>query len=175
MKQLPQNLIEAIAKASTIVIIGKSATGKTTVTDQIREHFGDKFVYLHTDDYAENGYEQSLYDLIDALPSDPMPIVIEGVQGYRLLRKWAESGRYPDLIIETLCTPGERINRYVNRGEGYKVHALDKFDQNLNKVFQDFMAIARDRMPPVIKVRTDEESATRTVNPNDPRQVDYKV
>lgn len=100
----------------TIVIIGAPASGKTFAASLL---FGKLSTHqlVNTDLYKDHGFEQSLYALRDALAESEYPKIIEGVLGYRLLRKGAEMGDfYPDVVVE-MQVPDEVIERqYEQRG-----------------------------------------------------------
>lgn len=85
-----------------ILIIGYPKSGKSTLfellvaQEESPEHF-----HLHTDDYKEYPYVEQLYLIMDEL-RDKERWIVEGIQGYRLLRKYAQLNDdtfRPDLII----------------------------------------------------------------------------
>lgn len=110
-------LLERDFTGENVLIIGCPASGKSTIAQMIAErHSGHHLV--HTDDYMQHGYEQSLYVLIDELKSGHLngmgDLLIEGILGYRLLRKGVEQDfYYPDVVIELLITD-ERMERTYN-------------------------------------------------------------
>lgn len=123
------------------VIIGLAASGKTTLSEYLHERFPDHSLF-HTDDYMSFGYEESLYRLMSDLQADQNPLkIIEGVQGYRLLRKLLQIDQAwnVDLIIVTVCDEEERMRRYLSRPENAgKADKLLAFDKNLEKVEREF-------------------------------------
>lgn len=129
----------------TIVVVGLPATGKTTVTEAILTNYKDrKIKVFRTDDYIKYGFEKSLYVLMDHLRKDISPIrLIEGVQGYRLLRKGVELGTFlPDLVIVCVADTATRQTRFLQRppkdtGTGTKRHK--GFDAMLTKIFDDYV------------------------------------
>lgn len=123
-----------------IVIIGLTASGKTTLTEKVVELCPDHTVF-HTDDYMQFGFEQSLYKLISDIKADQNDRkIIEGVQGFRLLRKGLQNQDfYPDLVIHCYCDTEERIRRYAARGEGKKTPT--GFDKSCYKIFEDYKAL----------------------------------
>ena len=99
--------------SGNILIIGGPATGKTTLSKQLSESLQDHTV-IHTDTFMARGYEQGLYDILDHLKTIQGPTLIEGVQGFRLLRKGAQLGSYyPDMVID-VETSQKNIERTYN-------------------------------------------------------------
>jgi len=54
----------------------------------------------------DNGYERGLYQILDKIKATEGPTLIEGVQGFRLLRKGLQENLYnPDTVIHMFSTP----------------------------------------------------------------------
>jgi len=124
------------------VIIGHPDTGKTYLTDELAAQYPDHKVY-HTDDYQKHGWDQSLYVMMRDIETDgAKKIIVEGVQGYRLLRKWAQEGKPgADLIIitERMPRPDQaRASQYTGVG--------------LQTVWRDY-AQQVGKLPRIIKYR----------------------
>lgn len=92
----PSELIKEIEKSNRVVIIGAPASGKTTLAKMLEQHF----LVIHTDDYIGLGYDKALYSLMEDLDYWNDEWIIEGVLGYRLLRKLRQIDQDVDLIIE---------------------------------------------------------------------------
>jgi hypothetical protein len=119
-----------------IVVIGLPLTGKSTITEMFVTQFPDYQVF-HTDDYIQYGYEQSLYVLMEDIKKCKCEkIIIEGVQGYRLLRKGIQLGSFfPDLVVHVSASVETRLDR--ERASESVVHT--GFDKNLCKVWSDYL------------------------------------
>jgi len=137
----------------TIVVVGLPASGKTTVADELRKQFPDYSIY-HSDDYMHHGYNDSMYELMKDVQTDPNPKkIIEGVQAYRLLRKGVELNNFhADLVITVEAQEATREQRYVSRGNGIN----RAFDKNLAKVWADYTANVK-RVPRFLTIKTDEK------------------
>src|SRR5690606_35051402 len=101
--------------------------------------------------YLSHGYEQSLYALI-ADVDFANPYIIEGIQGYRLLRKMVQLGLpLPDLII--ICKASEQATalRYKERGKPVPKST----GKALDTVWFEFLKICKDH-PPVLHFDTNE-------------------
>lgn len=119
-------------KYNTIVIVGLPATGKSWLADRVP--FSHK-VY-RTDDYMYHDWEDALYALMADIKRGPAKQVIEGVQGYRLLRKLAQLNmKGPDLVIRCIATKELRQRRYMDRGKNLSAN----FDSTLQKIWVDYV------------------------------------
>lgn len=127
-----KNLILAAEK---IVVIGLPATGKTYLAERLAKLLPEHRIY-HTDDYAEQGYKESLYSLINDVYAGPGKYIVEGVQGYRFLRKNQENSFHNiDLIIEVVADSLTRVDRYIDRGK----EMTPAFDKNLQTVMAKYL------------------------------------
>jgi dephospho-CoA kinase len=148
---------DILRKARRVVIIGMPCSGKTFVADFLQAEVLVDHALYHTDDYKDYGYEKSLYVLMDELIAEPSgKQIIEGVQGYRLLRKmYQEYGIMspPDVVIVVEADPLVRMKRYEARGKG---NLPDSFDKNLTTVFRGFMDLLQKSptKPHFITIRT---------------------
>lgn len=74
-----------------LIIAWHPATGKTTLSEKVKARFPDHTV-LHTDDYMEHGYKESLYKLLEDIESYGYKnLIVEWVLGSRLMRKIHEN------------------------------------------------------------------------------------
>lgn len=149
-----EELITRLQGVKTICINGKTAAGKTTLTNLLKKSFPNHS-YYHNDDYKPYGFEGSLYAMMEDIESDPNDYkIIEGIQVPRLLRKGAQTGKFTaDLIIELSCSEENRVKRYILRGDKDKIPNLKAFDQNLAKIWFDFVGYGN--VPPIIRINTD--------------------
>lgn len=135
------DVLRAIQAATFIVVVGGAATGKTTLTKDVE--------CFHTDDYMRYAFDKSLYVLIEDIvkvvkrePSDKK-IIVEGVQGFRLLRKiWQQNWkRKPDLVIHCVADVPTRTQRLLKRGSNPRQSIA--FDGMLLKVWKDWQALVK--------------------------------
>jgi deoxyadenosine/deoxycytidine kinase len=126
-----------LPKKGNVVIIGYAATGKTTFSNTLKF---DGSLY-HTDDYIPYGFEQALYVLMDDLKKDKAPLkVIEGILGYRLLRKGLQlQNFYADLVIVCEATKEVRYDRIKARNKD--VQATFNLDNVCRKIWSDYEAL----------------------------------
>jgi hypothetical protein len=138
-------LPEIKAKENTVVVIGLPACGKSTIALGLLKKY-DRFKYYCTDNYIKYEFKESLYKMMDDLRRDISPCkIIEGVQGYRLLRKGLELKTFsPDLVVICVADKATRQKRFLQReakvtGTGKKRHG--GFDGMLTKIWNDYTAL----------------------------------
>ena len=91
--------------SGNVLIVGDPATGKTKLSGELALRH-PKHTVIHTDDFMDNGYERGLYQILDKIKATEGPTLIEGVQGFRLLRKGLQESSYnPDTVIHMFSTP----------------------------------------------------------------------
>lgn len=129
---------EFLTTAKVVVVIGLPGSGKTTVAQDLHGHILSEHSLYQTDDYIDFGYEQSLYAMLKEMQYDKNPLkLIEGVQGFRFLRKNVETQAYKvDAVVIVDCSPEERAKRYAQRGKG---NLPTSFDRNLETVFKSYL------------------------------------
>lgn len=85
-------------EGKNVLIIGPPYSGKTTLSFNLG---GYGHQVIHTDDYRRWGYHQALLHVLTAISFAKEKTIVEGVLGYRLLRKGVEFGAYfPDVVVE---------------------------------------------------------------------------
>lgn len=127
-------------KDKNVLIIGHAGTGKTNFVQNIMASYVNlsNHKIIHSDDFISYGFEQSLYVLMEAISKEKSKTIVEGVQGYRLLRKGAELGTYkPDLIIIIKSTKTNEV--YKKRGKN--IEKMESFNKSLDKIYHDYLKI----------------------------------
>lgn len=138
-----------LPKKGNVVIIGYAATGKTTFSNTLQF---DGSLY-HTDDYLKYGSVESLYVLMEDLKKDSNPLkVVEGIGGYRLLRKGLQLGNFQaDLIIECQAANEIRYDRIKARSKN--IQATFNMDKACEKIWADYLLLC-NQLPPIKFVRS---------------------
>ena len=110
-----------------IVIVGGPDSGKTSLAIELGELLN--YRVLHTDDYIEHGYVGALDEINKDL--SPVPVIVEGIQGARVLRSGAISGGwFADVVIDLgnygkmlgLATILEDYKKVMQNN--YKIHPI---------------------------------------------------
>ena len=131
----------------TIVIIGRPASGKTTIGNALSARTGTRII--HTDEYIQHGNTEGLYVLLADLAGDTIePVIIEGVMGYRLLRKGVEMDCfYPDVVIE-LEVSDEQVERvYKEQRTEKRSGNLSAFNKGLQTILNQYRDMPNPRPP----------------------------
>lgn len=127
--------LKSYAVFDKVLIIGYPNSGKTTLFEKLAEmpEFKHHFT-IQTDDYKEFPYTDQLYIIMENLRGHETWLV-EGIQGYRLLRKYIQNEDYdlkPNLIL--ICetetrTPDSKHDRMI---------------KGLEKIWNDYVDLEKD-------------------------------
>lgn len=130
-----------------IVIIGRPASGKTYLSAIINGVL-KSLTCIHTDDYQQYGYVDAMYKVLEAVKDDALPHIVEGIQGYRLLRKGVELNcYYPDAVIEINVTDEQVQRVYEMERDEKKLKYLKGFDGMHKKIITDYHEMRNDNKP----------------------------
>lgn len=136
-----------------VLIIGWPASGKTHVANLLwKDNPGHKMI--HTDDYMHHGFKEALYEILRDLKRTRKPTIIEGVQGYRLLRKGVELDcYYPDIVIELEIPESRMYRTYAEQRRGKDPAYLKGFNKMQQKILNDYFAMPNKKKPQWIKLK----------------------
>lgn len=131
-----KDLINLDFFGKNVLIIGCPASGKTFLSNKI-----SRFTHniIHTDDYLNLGYEVGMYAAMDMAMFSVKPSIVEGVLGYRMLRKGIELGSYfPDIVIELLIPYKRQEKTYAKERDKNKLKYLKQFDETHLKILNEY-------------------------------------
>lgn len=135
----------------TVLIIGCPASGKTTLANALKETTGAKVI--HGDDYMVYGYKEAMYEILSDLIKNPGPVIVEGVQGYRLLRKGVElDAFYPDMVIELSVTSEQVEKVYKSERSDKKLKHISGFNKMIEKVLSDYRSMPNPKPPQWVRI-----------------------
>lgn len=120
-----REVLDIDINGKNVLIIGCPASGKTWLSNKMAK---PTHTIIHTDNYKKEGYEMGMYAAMWAATNSEKPTIVEGVYGYRMLRKGAELWNYmPNIVIE-IKIPVQRM--YLT----YRLHRQDKDVEQLEKM-----------------------------------------
>lgn len=136
-----------------VVIVGYPASGKSTLTSQLEKRYPEYTVYRDID-FVKNGYVNGLYELRDRIKKDAKErIIIEGVMGYRFLRKGVQEKDFnADLIIVVKTSEKKRELRYRKRDHSKYKH-LKGLHSGLENIWYEFLS-TKKYQPRIIEYHT---------------------
>ena len=143
----------AIAKANITIIVGPPCAGKTFLAELLKPLF-QTHKFIHTDDYIlKFDFKTAMYEAMNdmILAARESPVIVEGIQTARMLRKSLELKTWaPDLIIEMDTSYSILKERYSirNAGKAYPDSTLKSF----NTVFAEYMDTYKEISPQIIIV-----------------------
>lgn len=134
-------LVKYCSSMNTIVICGYTKTGKVTIAKKLAEQL-NRPLFI-SDDYQHLDPKNSLDIFIEDISKyhfQKVPIIVEGILCFRLLRKGIkESCFFPDLILKTNCNEATIRHFYNKDGEGYKVERALAFNKGLNTIWTEYL------------------------------------
>jgi len=135
-----------------ILVIGCPGSGKTTIAKTLNAYNHE---VIHTDDYIKYGYENALYKLLADVTSKTKNTIIEGVLGYRLLRKGVElNSYYPDVVLEIETTEAQFNKVYEVRGVE-KIKGVKTMIKSNESVLNDYKKLFNPNPPTWIKYQNE--------------------
>ena len=143
------SLINYCRNFTTIVICGYTKTGKVTIAEKLASQLN--IPLFKSDDYIDHmDRENSLYIFMDnILPyyNRKLPIIVEGITCFRLLRKGIQTNTFhPDLIIKTKCNDPTIKYFYEKDGESSKINRALSFNKGLDKIWNEYTFLLKSNM-----------------------------
>jgi len=133
-----------------ILIIGCPASGKTYLANK----FNTQNKIIHTDDYMKYGYKESMYKILEHLKETQEKTIVEGIQGYRLLRKGVQLDcYYPDIVIQLVITEQQMMRTYIRERNEKKIKYLKGFNKMHDKIIKDYFLLKNNKPPLWITIK----------------------
>lgn len=129
-------LIDRCKPMKIIVVCGFTKTGKAIIARELAKQL--KRPLVESDDYGFEAYEYFVKDSLNLVRQ--MPVIIEGVLSFRLLRGGIKDNTFvPDLILKTNCNEATIRHFYEKEGEGRKINRVLAFNRSLNTIWEDYL------------------------------------
>ena len=139
-----------------VVIIGPPGSGKTHVATVLGES-SDLPIY-RTDKFLGDGHVKALYSVIDATGDEGY--IIEGMIGYRLLRKLKQLKLpAPDIVIQLEADDFMIEESYAKRNKVVNLNRLKTFCKAHEKVLDDYYKL--DGEEPAIWIHGSSQHVTK--------------
>ena len=124
--------------SKSIMILGAPGSGKTYLSQILSSKLGIDLI--STDDYIKYGFRESMYvALADAIKKES--VIVEGVQGYRMLRKGLENDTYyPELIIELVSSEEHLMQIYKNERDFSKFKRSQSLALSNSKILKTYLS-----------------------------------
>ena len=157
---ITNELLELCNLKKYIVIYGHTKSGKVLFGKLLSEALGVRLII--SDDYKYLGWKQNMYHIREIIKSTDEPLIIEGVQSGRLLRKGVEfNDFFADLVIHLEINNVSLSIAYQRDGEGYKLRHNKVFNFNKHiidniffKWYEMQINMYPEKMPIIINVNT---------------------
>lgn len=131
----------------SVLIIGCPASGKTWLSKKI---YKPTHNLIHTDKTIGSGYFMGCYDALTAVQFSEKPTIVEGVLGYRMLRKGAEyASYYPDIVIHLSIPESKMIETYKNERDANKIKYLKQFNETHDKILKEYFGMQNPDFKPL--------------------------
>jgi hypothetical protein len=144
-----EDVIKLDIEQKNVLIIGCPASGKTYLSSK----FNTEHLKIHTDDYLIFGWRQGMYEALKAIKAANTFTLVEGVHGYRLLRKGVELDcYYPDVVIQLIISEERMMKTYINERDRNKIKYLRSFNDTYNKILLEYFSLKNKHRPEWIKL-----------------------
>lgn len=157
------DLLQLDIAGKTLLIIGPPASGKTTLAHKLSELWPEHRLvggFAGMDGYMHYGYKEGLYAiLVDAWTyhEQGLPMILEGIQGPRLLRKGVEGHKgfhfYPDIVIELVVTEEQIRKVYATERPGKSVEQALSQAKGLQTTLTAYKQMENPKPPQWITVQ----------------------
>lgn len=144
-----EKIVNYCKPLSLILIIGSVKSGKVTIARELAKQLDNRKLFI-SDEYIANwGHDNALNRLEEDINESYYgsdPIIIEGILGFRLLRRMVKNGYHlPDMVIKTECNK-ETISYFYEREEpGKNLNSVHGFNQGLEKIFKESVYLLKSR------------------------------
>lgn len=155
---ITDELVNLCKDKKRIIIYGHAKSGKILIAKELSRLLNFKLIV--SDDYMHLGFKDAMYHIKEIAMLSNEPLIIEGVQASRLLRKGVElNDFFSDLIIHTEINIPSLMLSYQRDGEAHKINNVINFNEKvIDKIFYEWYEIQlkyySNKLPEIIKINT---------------------
>lgn len=141
-----EKIVNYCRPLSHILIIGSVKSGKVTIARKLASEL-DR-ILLISDDYIERYGQNDALNYLEQEMNDyyysATPIIVEGILGFRLLRRMIKNGYHlPDMVIKTECSE-ETIRYFYNKENPEKnINSVIGFNSGLEKIYRECLDLIK--------------------------------
>lgn len=119
-----------------VFIVGKPASGKTFLSNVLREKFR-RHIIIHTDDYI--GRKYMLVIELESVVNSGDNYILEGNQAYKILSEISYHA-IPNIIIDLIVSDDHVLSIYKKERFIGNAHSALKFYRFYNLILEDFIS-----------------------------------
>jgi hypothetical protein len=156
-----EKIVDYCRPLSLILIIGSVKSGKVTIAKELSKQLDDRKLLI-SDDYIRIYGQNDALDMLERDMNenyyyDHRPIIIEGILGFRLLRRMAKNEfRLPDMVIKTECNK-ETISYFYEKEEpGKNLNSVFGFNKGLESIYKEsvYLLESQGKKLPILTLNT---------------------
>ncbi len=139
-------IVDYCRPLNLILIIGAVKSGKVTIARKLASEL-DR-ILLISDDYIERYGQHDALNYLEQEMNDyyysATPIIVEGILGFRLLRRMIKNGYHlPDMVIKTECSE-ETIRYFYSKEDPNKnMNSVIGFNNGLEKIYRECLDLIK--------------------------------
>lgn len=155
-----EKIVDYCLPLTLIFVLGATKSGKVTIAKELSRRLDDRTLFM-SDDYIRLYGQNEALDMLDKDMNEyyysGYRIIIEGILGFRLLRRMAKNGYHlPDMVIKTECNK-QTISYFYSVEEPEKnLNSVMGFNSGLESIWNQTLEIvhSQNRKLPILTLNT---------------------
>lgn len=140
---ITSRIVEYSRPLNFILILGYTKSGKVTIARELSKQLDNRLLLI-SDDYIEHyGHDEALNVLereVNDYYYNTIPFIVEGILGFRLLRRLLKNGYYiPDMVIKTECNKETISYFYAKEDPEKNINSVFGFNMGLEKIWNEIL------------------------------------
>ncbi len=150
-----EQILDLDITGKNIMTIGPAGSGKSWLAMELWKQ-KTRHLIVHTDDFMKYDYVLAMYKCLEhtnGLIKTGGLTIVEGIQGYRMLRKGVEyNSYYPDIVIQLHITLEQQARIYAAKRKDKDAQALKGFNRMHDTILKDYHSMYNPHKPVWITV-----------------------